>query len=241
MSDNHSANIKCFEEFHRSFGSLNEFSIPHPILNDVFYCLFFLFDPTHLFKNIKSNWLTEKMKKLKFHDFETKEDMVAEWKDIVAIYESEKHLIVKRTKLDYATIYPSNFDKQKVQLTMNVFNEKTIAVLKEMDKEGTTIFVEQVTRLINILNVKSPVVGKRLNDTDRETFQGTDDHRFDFLLKMSQMFEKMDTASTIFPTRVMCLTTQTSNALSLTIQGIVEIIRMFLGKGLKCHDRRVPK
>ena len=31
MNDNHSANIKCYDQFHRSFGSLNEFSILHPI------------------------------------------------------------------------------------------------------------------------------------------------------------------------------------------------------------------
>ena len=116
---------------------------------------------------------------------------------------------------------------------MNVFNEKTVAVLKESDKTGTTIFVELVTRLINILNVKSPDVGYRLNDPDRKVFEDIDDNRFDFLLNMSQMFAKMDTSSTIFPTRVMCLTSQTSNALSLTIKGMVAIIKMILGKGLK--------
>ena len=105
MNDNHSANIKWYDQFHRSFRSLNEFSIPHPIKTDTFNCLFLLYDPVHLFKNIKSNWITEKMKTLKFHDFQTM-DLIAEWKDIVAIYESEKGLIVKRTKLDYATIYP---------------------------------------------------------------------------------------------------------------------------------------
>ena len=233
MNDNHSANIKCYDQFHRSFGSLNEFSIPHPIKNYTFNCLFLLYDPVHLFKNIKSNWITEKIKKLKFHDLQTMEDLIAEWKDIVAIYECEKGLIVKRTKLDYATIYPSNFDKQKVQLTMNVFNEKTVAVLKESDKTGTTIFVELVTRLINILNVKSPDVGYRLNDPDKKVFEATDDTRFDFLKNMSQMFEKMDTSSTIFPTRVMYLTSQTSNALSLTIKGKVAIIKMILGRGFK--------
>ena len=39
---------------------------------------------------------------------------------------------------------------------MNVVNKITVAVLKESDNMGTMIFVELVTRLINILNVKSP-------------------------------------------------------------------------------------
>ena len=73
---------------------------------------------------------------------------------------------------------------------MNIFNEKTVAVLKESDKTGTMIFVELVTCLINILNVKSPDVGYRLNDPDRKVFEATDDNHFDFLLNMSKCLKK---------------------------------------------------
>ena len=48
MNDNHSANIKCYDQFHGSFGNLNEFSTPHPIKNDTFNCLFLLYDPIYL-------------------------------------------------------------------------------------------------------------------------------------------------------------------------------------------------
>ena len=87
MNDNRSANIKCYDQLHRSSGSLNEFSIPHPVKTDTFNCLFLLYDHVHLFKNIKSNWITEKMKRLKLHYFQTMEDVIAEWKDkdIVAL------------------------------------------------------------------------------------------------------------------------------------------------------------
>ena len=78
-----------------------------------------------------------KMKIMKFYDFQTTKDLIAEWRDIVAIHESEKGIIVKRTKSDYATIYPY---KQKVQLTMNVFNEKTVVMLTESDKTGDNDF-----------------------------------------------------------------------------------------------------
>ena len=52
----------------------------HPIENNIFKYLFLIFDPVHLFKNIKNNWLTEKMKKLLFENFDTEETLIAEWK-----------------------------------------------------------------------------------------------------------------------------------------------------------------
>ena len=104
--------------------------------------------------------------------------------------------------------------QQIVQLTLNVC--------------GTETFVCLVTRMINMLNVKSTV-----NDSDREKFESVDDDRYEFLENMATMFEKMDTATSKYPTRVMSLTSQTSNALSLSIRGIIEIIKMLLGKGIK--------
>ena len=61
----------------------------------------------------------------------------------------------------------------------------------ESDKTGTTIFVELVTRLIYILNVKSPDLVYRLDYPDRKVFEDIDDKRFEFLLNMSQMFAKI--------------------------------------------------
>ena len=66
------------------------------------------------------------MKKLIFEDFKSNGSMIAEWRDIVNIYKSEKDNNNKRTKLNYSTIFTINFDKKKVQLTFNVFNEKLL-------------------------------------------------------------------------------------------------------------------
>ena len=85
MADNHSANVSCFDQFQQKFGGISEFAINHPVKNSVFSFLYLLFDPTHLFKNIKSNWLTEKMKKLRFENFETNEVMMTEWRHLVDI------------------------------------------------------------------------------------------------------------------------------------------------------------
>ena len=69
------------------------------------------------------------------------------------------------TKLDHKTLFPSNFEKQKLYLVVNVFNEKTCVALVQMEMEGTTIFVENVTKMWNAV--------RNLNDQDRASKRPT--------------------------------------------------------------------
>ena len=78
-----------------------------------------------------------------------------------------------------------------MQLTVNVFNEKTSAVLRKRGNIGTAVFVENITKLFNMLNVKSPEAVRQLNDPDRALFS-----TYDYLLQMAESFERMDTPST---------------------------------------------
>ena len=97
MSDNLRTNQACFKSYQETFGSENIFSCKHPVSNE-FSMLFLLYDPPHLLKNIRNNWHTEKMQKLKFTSSEHG-TVIAQWKDLVEIYKSEEHSIVKSTKL----------------------------------------------------------------------------------------------------------------------------------------------
>ena len=106
------------------------------------------------------------MQKLKFVNPENGKTVVAKWSDLVKIYKLEENLIVKSTKLNY----PTNFDKQKVSLAMNIFNEETVASLFLHKLDDTAIFVQAVTKLWNCLNVKSPDAECNLNDPNREPF-----------------------------------------------------------------------
>ena len=45
-----------------------------------------LYDPTHLFKNIKNNWVTEKMKTLNFTDPSSGQIVSAKWSHLVDIF-----------------------------------------------------------------------------------------------------------------------------------------------------------
>ena len=140
-----------------------------------------------MFKNIRNNWHTEKNQTLQFKDPETKKTFLAKWSDLRKIYKEETDgSIVRETKLDYTTLHPNNFEKQKVQLVVNIFNEKTVAKLKgRKEMIGTYTFVKLVTRMWNILNTKSPKSAERLNNPDREKFTECQDSCLDFLLSMA--------------------------------------------------------
>jgi len=174
---------------HEEYESLTVSSIVHPVENSKFKQIFTLFDPTHLFKNIRNNWCTEKTQTLESRNPETGEMCSAKWKDLVKLYKVETdNSILRETKLDYTTLYPNNFEKQKVQYVVNIFNEKTITKLSDKSEmHGTYVFVELVTRLWNILNIRSSNTAKRMNDTNRAPFTDSGNQRFGFLLQMATM------------------------------------------------------
>ena len=154
--------------------------------------MYVLYDIIHLFKNIRNNWITEKLQTLIFFDIDTNEEVIARWKDLIDIYKSEETSDLKQTRLNYKTLHPNNFEKQKVHLVSNVFNEKTIVALEERGMRGTAYFVKNVTRMWNILNIRSNEIGYRLNDQDRKPFYDQSDRRLDFLLRMATVFKQMD-------------------------------------------------
>lgn len=141
----------------------------------------------------------------------------------------EETSTLKLTKLDYRTLYPNNFEKQKVNLVCNVFNEKTVAALEQQNKSGTAYFVKQITRLWHILNIRSTSIGYRLNDVDRLPFTDVNDERFDFLQNMARIFKKMD--NSLRGQRIRGLTGDTSNALHRTLLGFICLIKTLLKQG----------
>ena len=76
----------------------------------------------HCFKNIRNNWVTVPSQTLEFVEPITQKVYQAKWKDLVQIYYDECNSIIKDTKLLYATLYPTNFENQKVQLACDIFN-----------------------------------------------------------------------------------------------------------------------
>ena len=114
MSINLTVNQACFKTYQKNYGRDEIFACDHPILNKVFTSLFILYSSAHLLKGIRNNW---------FKDPETEKTVIAKWSVSIHIYKLENDSFVKLTKLNYPTLYPSNFERQKVPLIMNVFKE----------------------------------------------------------------------------------------------------------------------
>ena len=72
-------------------------------------------------------WQTEKMEKLKFTDPITSKEVTAKWSNLTVICKIENDSLCKLIKLNHATLYPNNLEKQKVDLVLNICNEKTAA------------------------------------------------------------------------------------------------------------------
>ena len=141
MTDNLSVDQKLFKSLHHIYGQDSLSAIYHPVSNIHFPVMYLCYDPVHLLKNFRNNWMTEKTQSLEFKDPESERVVVAKWSDLKSIYKEESGDIVKISKLDYATIYPNNFEKQKVSLVLNVFNEKTIAALRLKGYEDTAFVI----------------------------------------------------------------------------------------------------
>ena len=164
------------------------------------------------------------MKTLDFTDPYSGQKVSAKWSHLI----NELKNSVKLTKLSYSSLYPTNFEKQKVSLAMNIFNEeKTVAALDIRKYDETKMFVEAVTRLWHILNVKTPHDGVRLNDEDRTRVKDINDERLTFLVEMAKKFAEMNTSSQ-YKSRIRCLTVDTSKALYLTLIGLVDMVKMLL-------------
>ena len=105
-------------------------SVEHSIENTNFPDLYTLYDTTHLIKNIRNYWISEKTRTLEFLEPYTNEKINTKWTDIVHIYKAVESNMVRQITIDYQTLYPNNFERQKVQLVMNILSEKTIACLR---------------------------------------------------------------------------------------------------------------
>ena len=96
---------------------------------------------------------------------------------------------------------------------------------------GTSIFVERVTRLWKILNIRSPGAAKYLNDPGRLKVTDGNDERLILLSEMATMFKTTDSCKQ--GKQMNTLTGDTSNELHVTLLGMVDLIKTLLSSGHK--------
>lgn len=149
--------------------------------------IFLSYDFVHVMKNIRNNWFNLKNldKTFVYPDFETGLIKYAKLSDVRKIYEAEKNSIIKKAyKLNFKTLFPNSFERQKVSLVDNLFHDTTIAALKDFGFNDTADFLQLIRNWWDIVNNTSVIKGiVRRNEFSKPISNEDDDYRVKFLEK----------------------------------------------------------
>lgn len=191
--------------------------------------LFLMYDTVHLLKNIRNNWTTEKEKILHFSPEGSDEILPAQWADLKDLHKHESSTLLKLSDITPASIQPSNIEKQKLSLVLNIFSEKTSSALKSTAASpswiNTSLFIDEVLKLWKVFNTKTLSQSVRLRDPERAPITLTEKRQVEILRRWA--FQAMAMKPSTGP-RCHCLTKDTASALSWTCQCLIDISEFLL-------------
>ncbi|GAB0100098.1 hypothetical protein DMENIID0001_160820 [Sergentomyia squamirostris] len=186
ITDNHPIHMDMF----KLFAGVDDdgLSFSNPYLAD--RKIFLLFDTTHLYKDIRNNWLDNII--IQYPNFAgTSTSMrTANFEDLKAFHEQEKDQpVLKAKKLNHQTLYPDTTERQKVQLVDNVFHQSTINALQDNYMEtGDFLSIINIWRnIVNVQTEKNYPMKKYKNP-----IQSMDSDSIDFLRKFTVWLEKWE-------------------------------------------------
>ena len=233
ITDNNSINSKAMS----FFASPPQKSIvyPHPSYNS--RPLFFILDAVHILKCIRNNWLNQKSlgrcivyPAVNFCNINTANpDGLAH-----ASFEALKHLhrleshknLTFSYKLSVKALNPSNLERQNVRLVLQIFNEYVSQALLELgDKfnishyHDTSIFIKLIYTWWEVVNVKTPQKGRRLNNKYQQPLVSIDNEAKKFLQEFSNWLLKWSEVKNVCGK----LTRETFGALMHTTHALLEI------------------
>lgn len=240
ISDNNRVNRNTFERF---CGGTLQTKFVNP------YCesqnIYVMFDPVHLFKCIRNNWLNQvdNRQTFVFPNFD-KNDVkeMACVSDLKILHLSEENNCVKLAPaLSKKVLYPTSIERQNVHLCCRLFDEKNIAALNENSsltktetKSSTAHFIQVILKWWKIVNVKHMYKGVKFNDENFKPIQSVTDTNFVFLKSFSKWLVKWDELvvqgeELTKAKRRGKLTNETHVALLHTVNTLMEIISFLLG------------
>ena len=195
--DNHTANRKFYTDF-LCDGTLRRW-IPLP--EDEEKKLWLLFDIVHGFKNEYNCW--ERQEYFVCPDIYPTDPAnpkplrpnFAHLKEIHA-RESGQHTKIAH-KLSLKALNPTSIEKTSVKLADAIFHESTIASLKfysdeKPDYDDTYQFAQFVRNHWNVLNVKTPYVGRQKRDELREPISNSNTMPLAFLREYAGFLEEWE-------------------------------------------------
>ena len=132
--------------------------------------MYLIYDYVHILKNLRNNWITERTWELSFE--EDGIEYLACWRDIQALYEEDKKMPLRLTKLTHTSVFPKPLQRQSVPLVCQVFHEKTIAAFRALKstidyQEGIIKFITLITNWFKMMNVKDKFSTIHLRDPFR--------------------------------------------------------------------------
>ena len=128
--------------------------------------IFLIFDPVHLVKNIRNNWL--KIKRFRVPPFEAEVDSFSvcftetsliDWDILKKVFDKESEVLLKKApSITFQALHPSN-QKQNVPLALAVFDIRNAVAIESYFPQdefalSTATFIRLIYVWWNILNAK---------------------------------------------------------------------------------------
>lgn len=237
ITDNNNINKRMFEYFEKTSDSVPSYINP----KDSSFPLFLLYDPVHLVKSIRNNWINHKDLIFDYPNFENVNVIEkANFGHLRFLYDLEKNYLIKYShKLSYKSLYPQSVERQKVSLALKIFCQENAVTLNELGPKHpelngykeTSSFILIIEKWWNICNVKTPNKGFHKRDQNSTPITDINQEQLIFLLKMQKWLEQWSIVS--YGKKYNGLTTRTFQALQQTCLGLYHIT-VFLLMQVKC-------
>ena len=200
------------------------YCIPHPL--DSKRLLFFSFDVCHIIKNIRNQFLDRYL---------TRCGQRINFQFIKITFERQKRSILRWVRrLKRKSVYPSNIERQNVQLALDIFSSEMIGLFKSAmftgspqfnDCDETLLFIETFHKWFQLHDVSNCTQHIHQRLPDKRQFSCPEDERLtwlesEFLDYLHDWKETVKNQSKQF-----YLTTQTHDATVLTTRSTVHFIR----------------
>lgn len=176
-----------------------ELFISYPSPTNPQMTTFVVNDFVHIIKCMRNNLMNAQNMTFMWPNSEKYlEDGELEWEKMsfgdLRQHAKNKSLILVNTahKLTRETLYPTNFDKQKVRLVDNILNAHTIASMREDNFIETANGLSDWSRFWNINNVRTLFKGQRRIDRDCDPisrYSYRTDKRLEYLQKFLEMID----------------------------------------------------
>ena len=154
--------------------------------------LFFILDAVHILKCIRNNWINQKTSGTSirfppfcFNDISCKNSpSTASFESLQLLHSLECDLLIKFAyKLSWKALHPFTLKRQNVTYALQVFNSYVVQALLLLGEKNniphyadTSSFIKIINTWRSIVNVKTPMRGKRLLNIFEEPLR-KDDHK----------------------------------------------------------------